>query len=121
MPWSLPEGGDGFAVLYLPGEGDELYEPQVDIQYGFDYEIKFFIASADAGTTTLQIVQLSETGTVLQVIDDFTTMSDPSNADWFTMTGSAPAGDVPSNVSYEYLNVENNGIKIFFCSYCQSL
>ena len=43
--WQVPAGSDGFAVLSDSGEGDELYEPVIDIQNGLTYEIRFFFAS----------------------------------------------------------------------------
>ena len=97
--WLLPEGGDGFAVLYSTGTGDELYVPEVDIQNGLEYEISFFIASEFTASTTLQIQQLSLDGNVIEIIEDFSVLSAPTNSEWMLRTGSFPASDVPSNVS----------------------
>jgi len=98
IPWWIPEEGDGFAVLYLPGTGDTLYDPNVDIQHGVDYRIHFFIGSETDGGTVLQVQQLGLDGSVIQVLQDFQSQSSPTNSDWISFTGTLEATNVPSTL-----------------------
>ena len=104
IPWWLPEdGSDGFAFHYIPKyngiEGDTLYDQAVDVQFGFTYEIKFFLASRLPQGSTLEIQRVDSTGANIETVADFRSESSPSNTDWFTKTGTVAASGVPSNVS----------------------
>ena len=100
MDWRVPDGNDGFAVYERTGEGDELYEQVVDISVGLTYEIRFFFASKYSQGTTFQVQLLRLDGSLINVVEDYTSLSSPFNTEWITVSGEVPPIAEPSRVCH---------------------
>lgn len=90
--WRLPDGGDGFAVYSIPGEGDGLYSNLIPLDFGLNYTVTYFVASKWIASTTFAIRKLSGGGEYLENVQDLTTNSDPHNTQWMTASGYIEPG-----------------------------
>jgi len=89
LPYNIPSGNDGFAVMNSNSTGgDTLYDPNVDLQYGLQYFIRFHVAGAFKSATAIKLLKLNSLGNLIGELADWTILSDASNNQWFEMSGT---------------------------------
>jgi len=87
LSWTVPSGNDGFAVMTAT-VGDQWYDPGLDLQYGLSYFIRFHVAGAFTQGTTFKFQKLTPSGDFISDIEDWSSLSDPSNNQWFELSGA---------------------------------